>query len=104
MNAYTAKWPTAVEGSRVSERQRKAARDIIDHVARKHGVSVREILNHNRIPNVVAARQEAMRLVYSTGLKLGQVGIIFGRDHSTVLHGIRRAEARLNTTPKGTSE
>ena len=63
MNAYTTKWPTAVEGSRVSERQRKAARDIIDHVARKHGVSVREILNHNRIPNVVAARQEAMRLV-----------------------------------------
>jgi len=104
MNAYTAKWPTAVEGSRVSERQRKAARDIIDHVARKHGVSVREIMDRSRLPSIVAARQEAMRLVHSTGLKLGQVGLIFKRDHSTVLSNIRRAEARMNTAPKGTKK
>ena len=104
MNAYTTKWPTAVAGSRVSERQRKAANDIIDFVARKHGVGTRDILSRSRIPNTVVARQEAMRLVHSTGLKLGQVGLIFSRDHSTVLTNIRRAEARLKTTPKGTSE
>ena len=104
MNAYTAKWPTAVEGSRVSERQRKAARDIIDHVARQHSVSVRDIMGRSRLPNIVAARQEAMRLVHSTGLKLGQAGLIFKRDHSTVLSNIRRAEARMNTAPKGTKK
>ena len=104
MNAYTKKWPTAVDVAAVNSRQRKAADNIIEQVAQKHSVSAREILNYSRIPNTVAARQEAMRLVYSTGLKLGQVGLIFGRDHSTVLHGIRRAEARSNTTPKGKSE
>jgi chromosomal replication initiation ATPase DnaA len=96
MNAYTTKWPTAVEGSRVSERQRKAARDIIDQVSRKHGVSQRDVMSRSRLPSIVAARQEAMRLVHSTGLKLGQVGLIFKRDHSTVLTNIRRAEARIN--------
>ena len=96
MTSYTTKWPTAVEGSMVSERQRKAARDIIDHVARKHGVSERDVMSRSRVPQTVKARQEAMRLVHSTGLKLGQVGLIFGRDHSTVLTNIRRAEARIN--------
>ena len=100
MTEYTTKWPTAVEGSMVSERQRKAARDIIDHVARKHGVSVNDIMGRSRFPKIVAARQEAMRLVHSTGLKLGQVGLIFKRDHSTVLTNIRRAEARINQKEK----
>lgn len=92
---YRTKWPTSVEGSRVSERQRKAASDIIEHVARQYDVSQRDVMSRSRLPYIVKARQEAMRLVHSTGLTLGQVGLIFSRDHSTVLSNIRRAEARI---------
>src|SRR5690606_30098070 len=53
--------------------------------ALRHGIGTREIMSHNRSRAVVAARYEAMALVYQhSQLSLPQVGRLFKRDHTTV--------------------
>jgi chromosomal replication initiator protein len=68
---------------------------IVMAVARETGIPRREIVSDNRSFPVAHARQEAMRRAYATGkFSLPQIGKFFGRDHTTVLHGIRRATER----------
>jgi hypothetical protein len=74
-----------------------AWKTIIREVAAKHGVEIREMLSQRRGRPVVAARHEAVyRMRYETTMSLPQIGRrMGGRDHSTVLHGIRSHECRL---------
>ncbi|MET4636178.1 helix-turn-helix domain-containing protein [Kaistia defluvii] len=77
-------------------------RQIITQVARKHGLTDNDILSARRNTKVVRARQEAMyRAVNETTHSLTVVGKVFGRDHTTVMHGIRQHAARsgLPTPP-----
>ena len=72
--------------------------DVIRHVADHHGVPFKAIMARDRTPPVAAARQDAYRaLVDAYGLPKAQVGRIFQRDHTTVLHGIRQARQRLQS-------
>ncbi len=65
-----------------------------DLAALRHGISVREIMSPSRGRPVVAARYEAMALVYQhSQLSLPQVGRLFKRDHTTVLHALRKVGA-----------
>lgn len=68
------------------------ARKITKEVAEKHNVSVRDMQSASRFRHIVTARNEAFyRLRNETTLSLPQIGRRFGdRDHTTVLHGIRR--------------
>lgn len=70
---------------------------ILREVADKHGVSLVDLMSKRRGRGVVAARHEAMyRMRYETTMSLPQIGRrMGGRDHSTVLHGIRSHECRL---------
>lgn len=54
-----------------------------------------EIISPRRYKNLVAERQVLMWLTKKhTGLSLPQIGRLFGgRDHSTVLHAVRKTEA-----------
>lgn len=72
-------------------------KDIVDEVCAKHGVTRAEIMGIRRALKLVAARQEAMyRMSRETSFSLPQIGKrLGGRDHTTVLHGIRRHEAVL---------
>lgn len=59
--------------------------------ALRHGVGSRDIMSHSRARAIVAARYEAMALVYQhTQASLPQVGRLFGRDHTTVFHALRK--------------
>ena len=70
--------------------------EIIYRVAQKHGVGVGDIRGPSRKPNLVLARQEAAyEIRMKRGLSLPQIGVMLGRDHTTVLHGIKRHTALL---------
>jgi chromosomal replication initiator protein len=59
-------------------------------------LSVDELLSPRRTPRIAQARQLAMYLSReTTGLTLKSIAREFSRDHSTVLHAIRRVEASL---------
>jgi chromosomal replication initiation ATPase DnaA len=75
-------------------KQRRSA--LLAHVAKIHGVTVAEIMapTHHigaRVPKVAHARFHAMALMQTRfGDSLSQIGRFFGRDHTTVMHGIVR--------------
>lgn len=66
-------------------------RFIVSLVALKHGVMQREILGRGRTRGVVAARHEAMALVYRhTQASMPAVGRYFDRDHSSIHHALTK--------------
>lgn len=66
---------------------------IICQVSISMGVSPRVIMGQSRARPIARARQAIMRRLYQYGLSVSEIGRILGRDHTTVIHGIRRAEA-----------
>lgn len=91
--------PVAVPEENVSVFEPKfpsPSSEIIYRVAQKHGVGVGDIRGTSRKPNLVLARQEAAyEIRMKRGLSLPQIGVMLGRDHTTVLHGIKRHTALL---------
>lgn len=77
---------------------------IAQEVAKKHNVSLREMRGPRRHKYLVAARQEAMLRAYrECHRSLPVVGRFFGnRDHSTVLHAVRKLEGNPLHPLKGT--
>lgn len=69
---------------------------IATEVAAKHKVRFSDMLSIRRTRAAVAARQEAFwRCREETSMSLPQIGRMFGgRDHTTVMHGIRKYEMR----------
>lgn len=68
---------------------------IVREVAEFHWLPPSLILSAVRTAGVCAARQECMwRARQETTYSLPQLGVFFGRDHATVLYGIRRHQLR----------
>lgn len=63
---------------------------LIGEIAEKHSVKVEHILSPSRQQHHVAARHECYFTLHSLGLSSSQIGKVMHRDHSTVLHGIRK--------------
>lgn len=76
----------------------KSMLSVLGEVAEKYELHPDVILGTARLAHAVRARQEVMyRLHYETGRGSVQIGrFLGGRDHSTVLHGIRRHKARID--------
>ena len=76
-----------------------AVQTITAEVARIRGVPVGDILSRRRSVLTVRPRQEVMYLArHLTSCSLPEIGrAIGGRDHTTVLHGIRTIEAKIAT-------
>jgi|TARA_R110000803_G_scaffold115775_1_gene184294 hypothetical protein len=63
------------------------------YICAKYDVSFSEIQTQNRTSNIVTARKEFIwTLSKFTTLSSPEIGRIVKRDHSTVLHNIRRAD------------
>jgi len=72
-------------------------RDIIAEVADEFLVFPSDITGHTRRPKFVAPRHKAMwRARTETNASYLKLARIFKRDHSTVIHGVRCWEAKLN--------
>lgn len=81
----------------------RKVRLIMRAVSFKHGVSITDMKSHRRPHNVVSARFELFaRLYRKTEMSLPQIGrTIGGRDHTSVMHGIRKfTEFRDNYQPR----
>ena len=71
---------------------RDARMALIRAVARRHGVTVREIMGRRALSHLVAARRAAIVAIYDNFPdSLPQIGRLFGRDHTTILHHVRAA-------------
>lgn len=57
------------------------------------GVSPRIVMGNSRARPIARARQAIMHSLHLNGLSASEIGRILDRDHTTVIHGIRRATA-----------
>lgn len=72
--------------------QRKPALRIIAQVAACHRLTVEDIIGPSRKAPIILARQDAMVEVFlaRTDLSFPMIGRVFHRDHSTVVHTVKR--------------
>ena len=84
---------------RPQEPRRVKIEDIQRVVARQYNVSRSDLLSSRRTANVVRPRQIAMFLAKTLTLRsLPEIGRRFGgRDHTTVLHAVRKIEGLLGS-------
>ena len=69
-------------------------REIAAEVSLKHGQTLSAVTGPSRLPQIVRARHELMyRLSIELHWSLSEIGNRLGRDHTTVLSGIRRHAA-----------
>lgn len=81
-------------------------KDVLADVAEKHGLSVQQLRGKTRKRNIAWARQEAMWRIRqiknddgTPRYSLPQIGAYCGgRDHTTVIHALRRHEDRMTWT------
>lgn len=73
---------------------------ILDAVAAYHHLPSELLAGKSRVRSLVLARYIAMYLIRKhTELSLSEIGDLFnGRDHSSVIHGVRKIEALVSTT------
>lgn len=64
-------------------------------VCMEHGVTMADVRGASRSRRIVAARFEAMFRCRGLGKSLTEVGRFFSRDHTSVLHGVRKYQACL---------
>lgn len=74
---------------------------IIKRVARHYRISVVEMCSHRRERHIARPRQVAMYLIKTLTLRsLPEIGRrLGGRDHTTVLHGVRKIKELLAIDP-----
>jgi chromosomal replication initiator protein len=87
--------------SREEERSRVSPERIREAVAREWGVDPSGLVSKRRTKDLTVPRQVAMYLIRDLlDLSLAEVGNHFGgRDHSTVIHSIRKVEQGLDSDP-----
>jgi hypothetical protein len=94
---------TRTKGGTLPSRNIFAMRHIMEEVALEYRVTVLELVSPSRKSPVVRARQAAYwRANRETQLSLHGIGRHFGgKDHTTVLHGIRKHQARIDAGTVG---
>ncbi len=82
---------------RPSDPRRIRVEDILRIVAKHYGVTRSDLLSSRRTANVVRPRQIAMYLAKTLTLRsLPEIGRrLGGRDHTTVLHAVRKIDANV---------
>ena len=72
---------------------------IIDVVCEHFHITKEQMISKSRSNDIAKPRQIAMYLCKNmTGVSLENIGeLLGGRDHSTVIHGINKVEAELQT-------
>ncbi|GBC96874.1 Chromosomal replication initiator protein DnaA [bacterium HR16] len=77
---------------------------VLQAVCQRFGLSTQDILGDQRSREVLMARQIAMYLLREKAqLPLQQIGQMFGKNHSTVLHAYNRVKTSLNKDKELTS-
>lgn len=83
--------PTPVGADHLNMLTMCSWRFLVRLAALRHGLSADEVMCRSRKPHIVAARAEALALIYRhTQYSLPGVARIFGLDHTTVLHALTK--------------
>lgn len=69
-------------------------RQAIRDVSAATGVSVDDLLGRGRRRKITQARQLAMFIAREKGAAYSAIARVFGRDHTTIIHGVRAEAAR----------
>lgn len=65
--------------------------------ARSKGIPFKVLMSRRRDQHTAHARQDCMAMLNrNTQLSMPAIGRLFGRDHTTVLHGIRASKRRAS--------
>lgn len=100
INPYAAQlWPgLRVSYGRLAPAEPPTLEELLSHVSLKHGITVLDLKSARRTKPICIARHEMFWLARNfTTCSLPQIGRAVGlRDHSTVLHGVRRHQARID--------
>ncbi len=84
------------DGAGSQRRQVTSATDVIEAVCEHFNVSEKDLRGRARTRDIAHPRQVAMYLLREeTEISLEEVGRTLGRDHTTVMHGIRKIEKQL---------
>jgi chromosomal replication initiator protein len=74
--------------------------DIAQAVCERYGLTVQQLLSRRRTQHVAVPRQVAMYLCRRLmEVSYPHIGDLFGRDHTTALHGVRTISSRLKRDP-----
>ena len=71
-----------------------SVRQAIQDVSAATGVSVEDLLGRGRRREITQARQLAMFIAREKGAAYSVIARVFGRDHTTIIHGVRAEAAR----------
>lgn len=83
--------PTPSEVLKISRKVSvQSMRNATAFAAQKHNVKMSDILSRSRKAHIARARHEAFYLSRRDGFSYPKIGRFFGRDHTTVMHGIKR--------------
>ena len=92
MNALTTAEIAACKAVATSAQTR--ARPVIVAILKECGVTIAELTSDIRTDRIAHTRQIIMAALYDRGFSTVEIGGLLGRDHSTVIHGIRATNAR----------
>ena len=74
---------------------------IIEYIAKAFGISSADIKSDKRQADIKLARQISMYVIKEvTSLTLQEIGKIFGKNHSTVLHSINQIKEKIDELPQ----
>jgi chromosomal replication initiation ATPase DnaA len=63
----------------------------------RHRVTLAGVLGQSRLASVVRARHDLWAMCrWSLGMSYGELGALFGVDHTTVVSAVRKCEVALN--------
>jgi len=81
----------SVSNRKMTPKQRLAlCNEIIEKVCTYYGVSVKDVVGRSRFKEIVMARHMAIYIIRNkVKLKLKATGMLFNRDHTTVIHAIQ---------------
>lgn len=69
---------------------------IIEETGKCYGIEVSDIMSTSRTKEVTMARQVSMYIIRQlTKLSLPEIGRVFGRDHTTVIHSLEKVEGLI---------
>lgn len=76
-------------------------KEIIRDTMERTGYTIEELISDRRHQPLVEARQELYWQIYkNTNWSLPRIGKLFNKDHTTILHGLRRVEMRMQGNEK----
>lgn len=64
--------------------------DLVVGVAGRYGLSVSDLLGHRRGQILDVARRDLYTCLYGSGFGYSEIGRLLGRDHTTILHAVRK--------------